>query len=129
MAEQYLTKAGLAYFYSKLNLKADAVDIRYGTVAEWNSDTDLISEKNVIYVYTNYQTVNGQNIPGIKFGDGLAYLIDLPMIGGNTAMLTNHINDTSVHLVSGERSFWDSKVSCFMSTSNNEELIFTTDVS
>lgn len=129
MAEQYLTKAGLAYFYSKLDLKAGSVDIRYGTTAEWNSQADLISELNVIYVYTDYQTVNGQNMPGIKFGDGLAYLIDLPIIGGNTAMLTNHVNDNSVHLVNGERSFWNDKVSCFLSPTDSEELIFTTNVS
>lgn len=86
MAEQYLTKAGLAYFYSKLDLKAGSVDIRYGTVSEWNAQTDLISEKNVIYVYSDYQVVDGENIPAIKLGDGLAYLIDLPVIAGNSAI-------------------------------------------
>ena len=129
MAEQYLTKAGLAYFYSKLDLKAGSVDIRYGTVAEWDSQTDLVSEKNVIYVYSDYQTVGGQVIPAIKFGDGLAYLIDLPIIAGNSTVLMNHINDTNVHLNTGERTFWNDKISCFISPVDSEELIFTSGVS
>ena len=95
MAEQYLTKAGLAYFYSKLNIKAGAVDFRYNTVSGWDSQHTLIAERNIVYVYTDYQTTTDSqgrthNIPGFKIGDGLAYLIDLPIVAGNSTMLNEH---------------------------------------
>jgi len=44
----------------------------------------LISEKDVLYIYTNYKTIekDGEEIvvPGLKVGDGKGYLIDLPFV-------------------------------------------------
>lgn len=54
------------------------------TTAEWNSEVTLISDKDTIYVYTDYQNKDGVNVPGVKIGDGNAYVIDLPFIFGLT---------------------------------------------
>lgn len=61
------------------------------TTSEWhqnNFDSTHISVKGKIYIYSDYQTItqNNQttNIPGYKIGDGLAYIIDLPMCGALT---------------------------------------------
>ena len=54
------------------------------TTAYWNSKPGLITETNTIYIYTDYRQEEKQgeivNIPGLKIGDGLAYLIDIPFI-------------------------------------------------
>lgn len=74
----------------RLKIESETVpEIR--TTAEWHSnnfDSTHISVKGKIYIYSDYQTVtrNNQtvNIPGYKIGDGLAYIIDLPMSGALT---------------------------------------------
>ena len=62
------------------------------TTAQWhanNFDSTTISTKGKIYIYSDYQTITENNetinIPGYKIGDGLAYIIDLPMCGALTA--------------------------------------------
>ena len=41
----------------------------YNTVAEWDSQPQLLSEKGAIYIYSDYATVDNQDIPNIKIGD------------------------------------------------------------
>lgn len=95
------------------------------TTANWNAQRDLIGRANCIYVYTDYTTIDGVNIPAIKVGDGLAYLSDLPFVIGNDVPLNDHINDTNVHIQDGERLFWNNKVTCFLSASDEEIIVFT----
>lgn len=96
----------------------------YGTVAEWNSQPSLIGIKDAVYVYLDYdQDDDGHHIPGIKIGDGLAYLIDTPFTSSN---LYDHIRNTVVHITSEERDAWNNKVRCCIDSNNLENLIFTT---
>lgn len=95
------------------------------TTENWNAQRDLISKKDCIYIYTDYQTIDGVSIPAIKVGDGSAYLIDLPFVMGNDTRLNDHINDTNVHIQPGEREFWNNKVTCFISASDEEILVIT----
>lgn len=83
------------------------------TTAGWNSQPSLISEKDRIYVYTDYQMVDDQPVPGLKVGDGNAYLIDIPFIS---------FGDVTPE----ERAIWNNKVSAAMSTEDAENLIFST---
>ena len=54
------------------------------TKAEWNSEPELMSAKNTIYVYSDYRQVEDTEthetyyIPRAKIGDGTTYVIDLP---------------------------------------------------
>lgn len=54
------------------------------TKEEWAETPDLMSIKNVLYVYTNQREVvdpdTGEStfLPAIKIGDGMAYVMDLP---------------------------------------------------
>jgi len=53
------------------------------TSAEWAELTTLVSVKGEVYVYSDYQEdEDGHPIPGIKMGDGLAYVVDLPFVSG-----------------------------------------------
>ena len=101
-------------------------EILYNTTAAWNAERDRIGERGTIYVYTDYRLDEESSlyIPGLKLGDGTSYLIDLPFID---ATLTEHINDTSVHITEEERAFWNSKVRCYYSSIiDDETIIFTT---
>lgn len=60
-------------------ISGDIWDIQYGTTEHWNSQRDLVTEKGMLYVYSDYsKTSDGKNIAGIKIGDGTSYLIDMP---------------------------------------------------
>lgn len=53
----------------------------YDTTANWDSQSTLITIEGAIYVYSDYkQDELGRNIPGIKVGDGITNLIDLPFV-------------------------------------------------
>lgn len=77
------------------------------TTAEWNALTTLVSELDTIYVYSDFKTVDGVNIPAVKIGDGLAYVVDLPF--STRAITQEQIDD------------WDSKVKV---RTDGEKLIF-----
>ncbi len=102
--------------------------IHLGTTAEWNSRPSLIGKKAHIYVYTDYQNIDGKDVPGIKIGDGDAYLIDAPFAyGGIYDLLMDHINNIIVHITSEERAAWNNKVRCYISDDDMETIVFTTD--
>ena len=99
----------IAYLNQELDKKAT---ILMKTSAEWDSDLSLISQKNTIYIYSDReQRTDGQgniiNIPGIKVGDGLAYLVDLPFID---QLFYRHIYNSDIHVTLGQKAFWNNKL-------------------
>lgn len=98
------------------------------TTENWNKKASLISELNTVYVYVDHQTKTDEEgkeiwIPGIKIGDGKAYLIDLPF---SDELMIAHINDLGIHVTSEEKEFWNNKVRTYMDTVEGEQLVFTT---
>lgn len=107
-------------------------NIHFGTTDYWNTQITLVGKSNHIYVYTDYSTIesNGEtkNVPNIKIGDGNAYLIDNPFITTSIEdLLQSHIGDDIKHITAEERAIWNGKVSCYLSASDNETVVFTTD--
>lgn len=104
--------------------------ILYDTTSNWNSQRDFIPTQGSIVVYSDYATVDGTDVPNIKIGDGLAYLIDLPFVEDDLREdLLNHINNTTVHITAAERSSWNNKVTCSVEalTSNDYNIVFSKD--
>lgn len=115
----------------------------YDTVANWNVKTDLISENNAIYVYSDYRSEfdyeknTNVYIPNIKIGDGTTRLIILPFLVDDFATMEyvdnvvqnfiQHINNTTVHITQEEREFWNNKHRAFYSAVDNDTLVFTKD--
>lgn len=98
------------------------------TTENWNKKSTLISELNTVYVYVDHQTTTDEEgkeiwIPGIKIGDGKAYLIDLPF---SDELMIAHINDLGIHVTAEEKEFWNNKVRTYMDTVEGEQLVFTT---
>lgn len=64
-------------------------------------------------MYTDYRLdEEGNAVPGIKIGDGNAYLIDAPFMDTD---IIDHINNHTIHITEEERQFWNNKVRCFES--------------
>ena len=98
------------------------------TTENWNKKASLISELNTVYVYVDHQTKTDEEgkeiwIPGIKIGDGKAYLIDLPF---SDELMIAHTNDLGIHVTPEEKEFWNNKVRTYVDTVKGEQLVFTT---
>lgn len=97
------------------------------TVAGWNSQPQLISKKDVIYVYVDrQQEVNDQGvvvyIPSIKIGDGRAYLIDLPFTDD---LMIKHMANGDIHVTLEEKEFWNNKVTSYIDSDDEEMLVLS----
>lgn len=130
---KYLDPTGVALLWSKIKQITKNNLVYYSnTTKEWNKDISFISEKNVLYIYTDYKTITKDDkqfyIPGLKVGDGKAYLIDLPFLnsGGGEDVeklqqeLIDHINNATIHITASEREFWNNKLNLQL---QNENLI------
>lgn len=111
-----------------LNRETKEVSIRLGrggssgyakaivdTTENWDNNLMFIPEKGLIIVYSDKGTIirDGQtiNVAGIKIGDGNSYLIDLPFVGDEWAVIMeDHIQDTNIHVTLEEKQFWNDKL-------------------
>lgn len=101
-------------------------EIYYDTTEGWNNQRFLIAERAVIYVYSDYATVDDKPVPAIKIGDGTSYLIDMPFVNENyTRQLLTHIANLTVHVSSDDRTFWDNKSAAFVDSSTEETLVLS----
>ena len=86
----------------------DLPKVIFNSTEYWNRYSSLISEKNTIYVYTDYkQTEDGYYIAGVKVGDGMAYVADLPFID---TLMEQHMTDATIHVTPEDKEFWNNKI-------------------
>ena len=106
------------------NLRGDGTSVICDTSANWATKTTLKSQLGYIYVWTDYQTSDNTDIPGIKIGDGQAYVLDLPFVD---TIYAQHIADTIAHVTQTDRNNWDSKVTCYIDPNLSTRLCFSTE--
>ena len=112
--DEHLVSIGTLQSYLNDNLDKQVL---FGTNAEWNAQTGLVSEANKIYVYTDWKTDgSGNNIAGIKIGDGNAYLIDMPF---TEELYFDHMQDSSIHVTVSDKLRWNEAVKCYYSSGDN----------
>lgn len=90
------------------------------TTAHWNAARTFIPIRGEIIIYTDHGQMddgygNLINVPGIKIGDGQAYLIDLPFVGAEERYailqeLRQHTSDLSIHVSPEDREKWNNKL-------------------
>lgn len=108
------------------------IKLKRDTTSNWNSAGGFIPLAGEVIIYTDYQTktwtveeygetvTKTANIPGIKIGDGRAYVQDLPFVDEELReKLMNHINNMDIHVTLAEKEFWNNKVNI----DDSEELI------
>lgn len=97
--------------------------VLYATTETWNSQPDYKSLRGYIYIYSDYRKDSiGNDLAGIKVGDGNSYLIDLPFLDD---IYFAHVTDAIVHVTPKDKESWNKKVRCYMSD-DDTRLIFTT---
>lgn len=125
---KYLDPEGVFYLWSKVqNISKDRLIYYAKTKEQWNINPSILSEKDVLYIYTNYKKIQKEEeeiiIPGLKFGDGKSYLIDLPFINdiSNNSfedILLEHINNKTIHVTQEEKIFWNNKLNLSLQKEN-----------
>lgn len=101
------------------------IKLKRDTTLNWNSTRGFVPLSGEIIIYTDYRTEtvmeNGQqvvkNVPGIKIGDGRAYVQDLPFQSG--------VSESDIQ-------FWNNKVNIddrneVNETLTGETLVFSRD--
>ena len=98
------------------------------TTANWNAHPTFIPERGEVIIYTDHGTIKDEfgqdvNVPGVKVGDGSAYLIDLPFVGTDVRYqilteLRMHSGNTNIHVTAEEKEFWNNKLNCLVSNGN-----------
>ena len=99
------------------------IRLKHDTTANWNNARGFIPMAGEIIIYDDYQVKTWQveeygeivtkteNIPGIKIGDGQAYVQDLPFVDKDLReKLMTHINNIDIHTTLAEKLFWNNKV-------------------
>lgn len=115
-------------------------NIMIGTTQEWSSHSTYSAPSGTIVIYTDHgeitTTVNDQEVrkkvPGIKIADGSTPIIDLPFVGDDEFAVIyeeintfhGHINNSTIHVTSADKTKWNAKLNCNDEVINNN-LIFT----
>lgn len=95
------------------------IQFKRDTTANWNAARGMIPLAGEVIVYNDYKTItkeiDGQNktiqIPGIKIGDGMAYVQDLPFVDEELRdKIMDHINNPDIHVSLREKLFWNNKL-------------------
>ena len=129
---KYLDQSGVAYLWRKIKHDFNNKAVYYSKrKSEWDIDRSMIAEKDVLYIYSDYKTIekDGQQIfvPGLKIGDGVSYLIDIPFVNDSNSefenVLLDHINDRVIHVSAQDRIFWNNKLNLVDLELQNENLI------
>ena len=96
------------------------IKVYYDTVANWNNQPELLTEKGSIYIYSDAKQYEGQDIPRIKIGNGINLLKDLYFMDQDIVHALNNITTVTQE----EKDKWNNKVSCEV---EEEKIIFSTD--
>lgn len=99
------------------------IRLKHDTTVNWNNARGFVPMAGEVIIYDDYQVKTWQeqeygeivtkteNIPGIKIGDGQAYVQDLPFVDKDLReKLMNHINNIDIHTTLAEKLFWNNKV-------------------
>ena len=101
-------------------------DVYTDTTANWSLRTTYVPGDGDVIIYTDRSIIekDGKTIkvPGIKIGDGNAYVVDLPFTDMELDQrLDDHIANMDIHVTPLEKMFWNNKLNFSL---NGENLIF-----
>lgn len=95
------------------------IKFKRDTTQHWNDARGFIPLQGELIIYNDYKTVvktidgtaRNVQVPGIKIGDGLTYVQDLPFVDDELReTIMNHINNPNLHVSDADRLFWNNKI-------------------
>ena len=111
----------MATIDARIKSKAD-------TTAHWNDAQTFVPMRGEIIIYTDHGQIEDSQgnlfyVPGIKVGDGSTYVGSLPFVNADVQRdildeLRTHKSNTNVHVSLDDKSFWNNKLNCTVSSGN-----------
>lgn len=102
--------------------------VRRDTTANWDANRTFIPMRGEVIIYLDHDQIPDDqghmvNVPGVKIGDGSAYLIDLPFAGDEARYqilqeLRLHTMNTEIHVTQADRLFWNNKLNYTVTDGN-----------
>ena len=95
------------------------IQLKRDSTANWNAAQGFVPLQGELIIYNDYKTIQREidgelrtvQIPGIKIGDGMAYVQDLPFVDEELRdRLMVHINNPDIHVTLQEKLFWNNKL-------------------
>lgn len=95
------------------------IQFKRDTTANWEAALGMVPLEGELIIYNDYRTmqkeIDGEiktvSIPGIKIGDGMAYVQDLPFVNEELRdQILNHIENPDIHVTLQEKLFWNNKL-------------------
>lgn len=106
-----------------LSLSSSSINTSDG----WNLKKTYVPKRGEIVIYLDRSIIDDIAYPGVKIGDGNAYVADLPFIGDDTMIallsaIRDHVGNLDIHVTSEEKERWNNKLNYEI---HGEELTFT----
>lgn len=101
-----------ATVYSRIQLKRD-------TTQHWNEALGFIPLEGELIIYNDYKTIEKEidgevrqvKIVGLKIGDGMAYVQDLPFVNEDLRdKIMEHVDNPDIHVTLADKLFWNNKL-------------------
>lgn len=95
------------------------IQLKRDTTQHWNEALGFIPLEGELIVYNDYKTIQKEvdgevrqvKIPGLKIGDGMAYVQDLPFVNEDLRIkIMEHIDNPDIHVSVADRLFWNNKL-------------------
>lgn len=95
------------------------IQLKRDTTQHWNEALGFIPLEGELIVYNDYKTIQKEvdgevrqvKVPGLKIGDGMAYVQDLPFVNEDLRIkIMEHIDNPDIHVSVADRLFWNNKL-------------------
>ena len=95
------------------------IQLKRDTTQHWNEALGFIPLEGELIIYNDYKTIEKEidgevrqvQIPGLKIGDGMAYVQDLPFVNEDLRdKIMEHIDNPDIHVSVADRLFWNNKL-------------------
>ena len=95
------------------------IQLKRDTTQHWNEALGFIPLEGELIVYNDYKIIQKEvdgevrqvKVPGLKIGDGMAYIQDLPFVNEDLRIkIMEHIDNPDIHVSVADRLFWNNKL-------------------
>ena len=95
------------------------IQLKRESTQYWNEALGFIPLEGELIIYNDYKTIEKEidgevrqvKVPGLKIGDGMAYVQDLPFVNEDLRdKIMEHINNSNIHVTLADKLFWNNKL-------------------
>lgn len=95
------------------------IQLKRDTTQHWNEALGFIPLEGELIIYNDYKTIEKEidgevrqvKIAGLKIGDGMAYVQDLPFVNEDLRdKIMEHIDNPDIHVTLADKLFWNNKL-------------------